>query len=60
VLIKEMKVIPDFRDPDNIRMGLAPLYTSFSEVWEAVDRIKKVVKERRYLRYSPAGRLTVT
>ncbi|HUS70366.1 MAG TPA: kynureninase [Anaerolineae bacterium] len=60
VLIEEMNVIPDFREPDNIRLGLAPLYTSFSDVWEAVDRIRQVVKERRYLRYFPGQRLTVT
>jgi kynureninase len=60
VLIEEMKVIPDFREPDNIRLGLAPLYTSFGDVWEAVDRIRQVVKERRYLRYFPGQRLTVT
>jgi kynureninase len=60
VLIEEMDVLPDFREPDNIRLGLAPLYTSFSEVWEAVDRIKRVVEEERYLQYSPGERLTVT
>jgi kynureninase len=59
VLIKEMNVLPDFREPDNIRLGLAPLYTSFEEVWEAVDRIRQVVEEERYLRY-PADRLLVT
>lgn len=58
-LIKEMRVLPDFREPDNIRLGLAPLYTSFVEVWEAVDRIRQVVEEERYLRY-PAKRLPVT
>jgi kynureninase len=58
-LIQEMQVLPDFRDPDNIRLGLSPLYTSFGEVWEAVDRIRRVVEERRYASY-PAERLTVT
>lgn len=58
-LIEEMQVLPDFREPDNIRLGLAPLYTSFSEVWEAVERIQRVVAEERYKTYS-AGRLTVT
>lgn len=60
VLIEEMQVIPDFREPDNIRLGLAPLYTSFRDVWEAVERIRQVVKERHYLRYFPGQRLTVT
>jgi kynureninase len=58
-LIEEMQVLPDFREPDNIRLGLSPLYTSFREVWEAVDRIRQVVAEGRYKRY-PAGRLPVT
>ena len=58
-LIEEMNLIPDFRDPDNIRLGLAPLYTSFQEVWEGVDRICHVVDERRFEKY-PTQRLTVT
>jgi kynureninase len=60
VLIEEMGVLPDFREPDNIRLGLSPLYTSFADVWEAVDRIKRVVDEKRYLRYFPGQRSTVT
>ncbi len=58
-LIEEMQVLPDFREPDNIRLGLAPLYNSFGEVWEAVERLRCVVEEARYLRY-PAERLAVT
>jgi kynureninase len=58
-LIDDMNVIPDFREPDNLRLGLAPLYTSFADVWEGVDRIRRVVEEKGYLKY-PAARLTVT
>jgi len=58
-LVEEMQVLPDFREPDNIRLGLAPLYTSFADVWEAVDRLRQVVEEKRYLNY-PAERLAVT
>jgi kynureninase len=58
-LIEEMRVLPDFREPDNIRLGLAPLYTTFAEVWEAVDRMRQVVEEERYLAY-PTARLLVT
>jgi kynureninase len=58
-LIEEMNVIPDFREPDNIRLGLAPIYTSFEDVWKAVDRIRQVMIEKRYLRY-PSTRLNVT
>jgi kynureninase len=58
-LIEEMDVLPDFREPDNIRLGLSPLYTSFFDVWEAVDRIRMVVEEKRYLAHSEK-RLLVT
>lgn len=58
-LIDEMNVLPDFRTPDNLRLGLAPLYTSFCEIWEAVERIHCVLVEKRYEKY-PFERLTVT
>ncbi len=58
-LIEEMNVIPDFREPDNIRLGFAPLYTSFVEVWEGFDRIKRVMEKKLYEKY-PRQKLTVT
>ena len=58
-LIEEMDLIPDFRAPDNIRLGIAPLYISFEEIFEGVKRIRRVVEEKRYLHY-PEGRLAVT
>jgi kynureninase len=58
-LIEEMAVLPDFREPDNIRLGLPPLYTSFTDVWEAVARIRQTVVEERHLHY-PVARLTIT
>lgn len=58
-LIEDMKVIPDFRHPDNIRLGVAPLYTTFEEVYEGVARIKTVVQDRLYEKHS-AERATVT
>jgi kynureninase len=58
-LIEEMNVIPDFREPDNIRLGFAPLYTSFLDVWEGIERIRRVVAENLFARF-PKHRLTVT
>jgi kynureninase len=55
----EFKVIPDFREPDNIRLGLAPLYNSFADIHQALSRIKTIVAERSYERFS-AERLAVT
>jgi kynureninase len=58
-MIEEMNVIPDFRAPDNIRLGFAPLYISFTDIWEGFDRIRRVVEEKRYENY-PKQKLTVT
>jgi kynureninase len=33
-------VVPDFRGPDAIRIGLSPLSTSFEEVWCGLDRLR--------------------
>ncbi len=58
-LIEALNLIPDFRAPDNLRLGIAPLYTRYVEIWEAVQRIRRVVEERVYEHYS-AERLAVT
>jgi len=49
--IQEMNVLPDFRRPDNIRLGLTPLYTTFSEIDTAVARLRTVVEEKLYEKY---------
>jgi len=58
-LIEEMQVIPDFRYPDNIRFGIAPLYTSFADIHEAMARLRRVLAERLFEKY-PKERLDVT
>ncbi len=58
-LIEDVRVLPDFRHPDNIRFGIAPIYTSFAEIHEAVMRLVRVMDERRYESY-PVGRAVVT
>lgn len=52
-LINDLGVIPDFREPDNIRFGIAPIYTRFIDIWETVDRITRLMREELYTRYSP-------
>jgi kynureninase len=48
----ETVVIPDFRDPDNIRLGITPLYTSYTELFMAVREIRNIVEDRLFLKYS--------
>jgi kynureninase len=43
-VIEVGKVIPDFRAPDNLRLGLAPLYNSHLDVHTALQRIKSIVE----------------
>ncbi|MEI4273874.1 kynureninase [Klenkia sp. LSe6-5] len=52
-------VVPDFRTPDRVRFGPAPLYTRFVDVWDAVDRLVDVLATDAHLGY-PAERARVT
>jgi kynureninase len=47
-----VQVIPDFRAPDNIRLGLAPLYNTFEEVHRAMDRLREIVEYRIFEKFS--------
>jgi kynureninase len=47
-MIDKMNVLPDFRAPDNIRLGLSPLYTSFNDIFKTVERICTIIDERLY------------
>ena len=47
-----LRVIPDFRAPDNIRLGIAPLYTTFRDIYRAMDRLKTILEKEIYLDYS--------
>ena len=57
-LIERAKVIPDFREPDLIRLGFAPLYTRFADVYEALDRLRGLVERGDYDSTTPRSRVT--
>ncbi len=37
-------VVGDFRAPKNVRFGFTPLYISYSDVWDAVDRLVNIME----------------
>lgn len=41
-------VIGDYREPRIMRFGFTPLYTSFTEVWDAVDILKQILDGGAY------------
>jgi kynureninase len=52
-------VVPDFRTPDRVRLGPAPLYTRFVDVWDAMARFRAVLADGAQDSY-PADRARVT
>jgi kynureninase len=54
-----VRIIPDFRTPDNIRLGIAPLYNSYTDIYRALERIREIVEKKIYTGYSKE-RLEVT
>jgi kynureninase len=41
-------VIGDYRTPDRLRLGPAPICTRFADVWDALDRLRQIAADRSY------------
>ena len=41
-------VVGDFRAPDVIRFGFAPLYNRFVDAWDAANALASILDERRW------------
>ena len=41
-------VIGDYREPEIMRFGFTPLYTSFTDVWDAVEILKDILDRNDY------------
>ena len=54
-LRKLKKVIPDYREPGAIRLGISPLPTSYSEVFEGFKRLKELVESGDYRNVSESS-----
>jgi kynureninase len=53
-------VIGDFRSPDVVRFGLTPLYLSYADIWEAVERLAGILDSGRWRerRFAVRGKVT--
>lgn len=49
--LKEAGIIPDFRAPNIIRLAPVAFYTTYTEVWESVHILKKIMQEKSYEKF---------
>ncbi len=54
-LRKLSNVIPDYREPNAIRLAISPLPTSYCEVWDGFERLRKLVESGEYKKVSMDG-----
>jgi kynureninase len=53
------RVVPDFRRPDLIRLGAAPINTRFVDVWDAMHRLRRLMLANEHRRFDlTPGRVT--
>ncbi|MEZ5681505.1 MAG: kynureninase [Erythrobacter sp.] len=53
-------VIGDFRAPDTVRFGFAPLYLRYVDIWEAVETLMEIMAEEIWKRPEYSEREAVT
>ena len=53
---KANKIIPDFRYPNVIRLAPAPLYVSYEDVYEMIERIIKIMENKEYEQFENKNR----
>ncbi|RIV22747.1 kynureninase [Alicyclobacillaceae bacterium I2511] len=50
--LKARHVIPDYRPPEVIRLAPVPLYTTYTDIWDAADHLWHIMDQREYSQYS--------
>lgn len=58
-LIEIAKVIPDYRTPNRLRLGLPPATTAYTDIHHAIRRLADLVKDNKHLEV-PVRRRVVT
>jgi kynureninase len=46
-------VVVDYRTPDRIRIGPVPLFTSFTQIWDAMNRLREIAASKSYTDVPP-------
>jgi kynureninase len=44
-----VKIIPDFRPPHYLRLGIASIYTRYVDLFKSVERIEQIILSQEYL-----------
>jgi kynureninase len=55
-MLVEQGIVGDFRGPDRLRLGPAPISTRFVELWDALARIRDLVAAGEHRRYAATER----
>jgi kynureninase len=55
-MLVDAGIVGDFRAPDGLRLGPAPLSTRFVELWDALDRLCALVAAGEHHRHAGAAR----
>ncbi|MDB5960130.1 MAG: kynU [Massilia sp.] len=54
----ERGVIGDYREPSLMRFGFTPLYTSYADVWDAVEILRQILDDHAYDTAAARGAVT--
>jgi kynureninase len=59
IALRELaNVIPDYREPNSIRVAISPLPTSYVEIWDGFARLRELTISRHYEKISTDVKVT--
>jgi len=58
--LNDRGIVVDFRAPDIIRFGFAPLYTSYMDIWNTAECLEQILRTRAWDREEFKQQATVT
>jgi kynureninase len=58
--LSAVNIIVDFRAPNIIRFGFAPLYTSYQDIWDTVNNLEQIIRTKSWDKDEFKEKSTVT